>query len=250
IQPKLMVGPANDQYEQEADQVAERVVQMPDKHTAQRQDEEELQMKPLAGQVQRQDEEEELQMKPLAEQVQRQDEEEELQMKPLAGQVQRQDEEEELQMKANHGPEGGPVAQSVADQIEAARGGGSRLDESVQAKMESAMGADFSRVRVHTDQRADTLNRSLNARAFTTGNDIFFRQGEYRPDSVSGQKLLAHELTHVVQQGAATVRRTSGPQTKYIQRLSVHSDNLDDWNNLAAVKVSEGGLTGVFFITG
>jgi hypothetical protein len=57
-------------------------------------------------------------------------------------------------------------------------------------------------------------------------------------------------LTHVVQQGAATVRRTSGPQTKYIQRLSVHSDNLDDWNNLAAVKVSEGGLTGVFFITG
>src|SRR5690606_32761945 len=183
IQPKLMVGPANDQYEQEADQVAERVVQMPDKHTAQRQDEEELQMKPLAGQVQRQDEEEELQMKPLTEQVQRQDEEEELQMKPLGGQATHAEVES---MKANHGPQGGPVAQSVADQIEAARGGGSRLDEAVQDKMESAIGADFSHVRVHPDQRADTLNRSLNARAFTTGNDIFFRQGEYRPDSVSG----------------------------------------------------------------
>jgi hypothetical protein len=66
--------------------------------------------------------------------------------------------------------------------------------------MERAFGADFSSVKVHTDAEADTLNQELNARAFTTGQDIFFRQGEYSPGSGSGQKLIAHELTHVVQQ--------------------------------------------------
>ena len=68
------------------------------------------------------------------------------------------------------------------------------------------MGSDFSSVRIHTGQESDSLNRSLSARAFTTGSDIFFRSGEYNPGSTQGQQLLAHELTHVVQQGAATVR--------------------------------------------
>ena len=68
------------------------------------------------------------------------------------------------------------------------------------ARMENGFGADFGRVRIHTDARADTLNHSLNARAFTTGHDIFFRSGEYSPDSTPGQTLLAHELTHVLQQ--------------------------------------------------
>jgi ribonuclease HI len=66
--------------------------------------------------------------------------------------------------------------------------------------MDRAFGSDFSGVRVHTDDRADRLNRSLDARAFTTGKDVFFRQGEYQPGSPAGNKLLAHELTHVVQQ--------------------------------------------------
>jgi hypothetical protein len=72
--------------------------------------------------------------------------------------------------------------------------------------MEPVFGADFSQVRVHTDTQANTLNRTLSARAFTTGRDIFFRQGEYRPGSSTGQELIAHELTHVVQQGGAGVQ--------------------------------------------
>lgn len=85
--------------------------------------------------------------------------------------------------------------------IEQARGGGRSLDSGIQRQMESAFGTNFSGVRVHTDSTADALNQSLSARAFTTGQDIFFRQGEYNPGSSSGKELLAHELTHVVQQG-------------------------------------------------
>jgi hypothetical protein len=66
--------------------------------------------------------------------------------------------------------------------------------------MEPRFGADFSGVRVHTDGEADQISQDLSARAFTTGSDIYFGQGEYRPSSTGGQELLAHELTHVVQQ--------------------------------------------------
>ncbi|HEY9665325.1 MAG TPA: DUF4157 domain-containing protein, partial [Coleofasciculaceae cyanobacterium] len=88
----------------------------------------------------------------------------------------------------------------VEEAIQRNRGNGQSLDGKVQAQMESAFGVDFGGVRVHTDTEADTLNRALDARAFTTGQDIFFRQGEYNPNSSSGRELLAHELTHVVQQ--------------------------------------------------
>lgn len=73
--------------------------------------------------------------------------------------------------------------------------------------MGQAMGADFSGVRVHTDARADQLNQSIQAKAFTTGQDLFFRQGAYQPGSREGQALIAHELTHVVQQNRGGVRR-------------------------------------------
>lgn len=66
------------------------------------------------------------------------------------------------------------------------------------------MGVDFSRVKVHTDAKSDQLNRSIQAKAFTTGQDVFFRHGAYDPSSRGGQELIAHELTHVVQQGSAS----------------------------------------------
>ncbi len=96
--------------------------------------------------------------------------------------------------------EGASVTQDVEQGIQHAKGGGQTLDESVREPMEQAFGADFSRVKVHADSNADMLNRSISARAFTTGQDIFFKQGEYNPGSRGGQELLAHELTHVVQQ--------------------------------------------------
>ena len=101
----------------------------------------------------------------------------------------------------------GDVAPEIEADIQRERGGGQALDSAARAQMEPAMGADFSGVRVHTGGQADTLNRNLSARAFTTGQDIFFKQGEYSPGSSSGRELLAHELTHVVQQGGGRVRR-------------------------------------------
>lgn len=108
----------------------------------------------------------------------------------------------------NHGPEGGAVDSSVEQTIDGARSGGSGLDDSVRAPMEQAFGADFSGVKVHDDSRSHELNRSLSARSFATGNHIFMGEGEYSPGSSGGQELIAHELTHVVQQGAAQAKRS------------------------------------------
>lgn len=101
------------------------------------------------------------------------------------------------------GNEPAELDDETAGAINSRRGYGGALDEGMAAKAGGAMGHDFSDVNVHTDTTADTLARSVGARAFTTGNDIFFREGEYQPQSQHGQSLLAHELTHVVQQGAA-----------------------------------------------
>lgn len=99
----------------------------------------------------------------------------------------------------------------VEQAIDASRGGGQPLDASLRERMESAFGSDFGGVRVHTGTQADALNCSLSARAFTTGQDIFFRNGEYSPGSSAGQELLAHELTHVVQQtGTVQAKLTVG----------------------------------------
>jgi hypothetical protein len=94
---------------------------------------------------------------------------------------------------------------ATADRINRARGGGQSLDGTVQEQMSASMGHDFSGVRVHTSSESDDLNRRLSARAFTTGQDIFFQEGDYNPGSSSGQELIAHELTHVVQQSAGLV---------------------------------------------
>jgi hypothetical protein len=84
--------------------------------------------------------------------------------------------------------------------IQGARGSGQPLADTVREPMEREFGADFSGVRVHTDAKSDQLNQSIQAKAFTTGEDIFFRQGAYEPRRKGGQELIAHELTHVVQQ--------------------------------------------------
>ena len=80
-------------------------------------------------------------------------------------------------------------------------GGGQPLDESTRSFMESRFGHDFSRVRIHTNERAAESARSVNAGAYTVGQDVVFGAGQYVPGTGEGRKLLAHELTHVVQQG-------------------------------------------------
>jgi hypothetical protein len=104
--------------------------------------------------------------------------------------------------------EGGQVHPGVSAQIAAARGRGAPLDPGLAEQAGSALGDSFADVRVHTDALAGALARSVEARAFTTGRDIFFASGEFRPTSPSGRELIAHELTHVVQQRGAP---TAGP---------------------------------------
>jgi hypothetical protein len=89
--------------------------------------------------------------------------------------------------------------------------------------MEERFGEDFSAVRVHTDQRASAMNEQLHAAAFTSGRDIYFRSSRYDPASYAGNRLLAHELTHVVQQHGTTaaVQSRAGIQP-YIQRFTLN----------------------------
>jgi hypothetical protein len=105
------------------------------------------------------------------------------------------------------GPQGGALEPGTEAALQGARGAGQALPDGTLKPMQQAFGADFSRVRVHTGDQADQLNRSLGARAFTTGQDIFFSQGAYAPQTTAGRELLAHELTHVVQQNAGLATR-------------------------------------------
>ena len=252
IQTKLSISQPGDIYEQEADSVAQQVMQRMaqpvNSQSIQREalpeDEEELQMKPLdISTLQREalpEDEEELQMKPLdISTLQREalpEDEEELQMKSLdISTLQREalpEDEEELQMKSldistlqreevpedeeelqmkpmvqRQGEAGMAAVPDLEVSINQARGGGQAIANNIREPMEQAFGADFSGVKVHTDRQSDQLNRSIQARAFTTGQDVFFRQGEYNPGSRGGQELLAHELTHVVQQNGGAVLR-------------------------------------------
>lgn len=102
-------------------------------------------------------------------------------------------------------------------------GSGEPLDPAMRASFEPDFGADFSGVRVHSDEKAARSARDLNARAFTVGSDVVFAEGEYQPHTSAGKHLLAHELAHVVQQGA-------GPAM--VQRAVALKD--DDYKALAA----------------
>jgi len=100
--------------------------------------------------------------------------------------------------------DGGPREAGDPQEIKTQLGAGRVLDGGARSRMEAAFGHSFAQVRVHTDGRAAALSSSLNARAFTIGNDVAFGAGEYRPGTLIGDALLAHELAHVVQQRDAT----------------------------------------------
>lgn len=102
------------------------------------------------------------------------------------------------------GREGGDLDETASAALDDARkGGGSPLPGGVRQSMESAMGADFSGVRVHTGSDASALSGHMGAQAFTVGRDVFFGSGMPNVQTAEGQHLLAHELTHTIQQGAA-----------------------------------------------
>lgn len=215
-QAKLTVGQPGDKYEQEADSVADHVVNrlaqpQADAPVIQAQcpcEDENVQRMPDLMRQGGMEEEEAVQMQGMEEeeavQMQGMEEEEMLQTKPQysiqrAGQVRDAfDQERELQMKSNGAPQS--AGADLESQLNSAKGGGTPLPADVQTQMEGAIGANFSGVKVHTGGEAQQMNQSLNAQAFTHGRDIFFNEGKYNPSTPQGQHLLAHELTHVVQQ--------------------------------------------------
>jgi hypothetical protein len=129
-------------------------------------------------------------------------EQEEAQRKPLASFIQKKE-----------SATSNTTSDATHTQIQATRGGGSAMPANTKTFMESRFGADFSGVRIHSGGYASQLSNELNAQAFTVGNDIYFNSGKFSPDSSEGKHLLAHELTHTVQQGDGSVM-----QRKWIQR--------------------------------
>ncbi len=118
------------------------------------------------------------------------------QMKPEA-----EEEEEMLQTKATSG-QSPNVSAILPNRINALRGSGQPLPQSERAFFESRFGSDFSQVHVHADSQAAEMAASVNARAFTLGQDIVFGAGQYAPGTIKGKHLLAHELTHTIQQAS------------------------------------------------
>lgn len=199
IQAKLRVDQPGDKYEQEADRVADQVVNMPEISTIPRQDSgtrpETAPTKPLTNQI-----------TPLVRPEAIEEEEKEEQQ--VQASIQRMaGGRDEIQ------PKGLGTAVRTHDgniraRLAAGQGAGQTLPARVQSYMTARLGADFSGVRVHTDSAAARMSTELNARAFTHGRDIYFNQGNYDPDSSQGLWLLTHELTHVMQQGRADPQPT------------------------------------------
>jgi Domain of unknown function (DUF4157) len=171
VQFSLKVGKPGDAYEREADAMADRVVSMPSATAT------DLAPKNLGT--------------PQPQQVNR---------KQPAGM------RSLMRQTADSKPT--PAPQNLESRLQQTRGSGSPLDGNTRSAMEGAFNNDFSGVQIHTGQESANLNKSLGARAFTHGNDIFFNSGEYQPQSSQGKHLLAHELTHTIQQGGSVQRKT------------------------------------------
>ncbi len=266
FQPKLSIGAPGDQYEKEADSVADKVVNrpaaaegtavqrkeisavqaMPEKKEEEKNvqkkggvdKEEEKTVQKKSGPdkkeeekpvqkksepdkkeeekpVQKKDdkgkEEEKLQKKsePEKEEDTAVQKKEEPEKKPAADEVLKEEKEEKkggapaVMAKENNGGGAQEGSAQLAQQLKDQRGDGAPLPRDVRNEMGDSIGADFGNVRIHTGEKATALSNELGAQAFTHGNDVYFNSGKYDTDSSAGKHLLAHELTHVVQQGAA-----------------------------------------------
>jgi len=207
-QAKLTIGQPNDKYEQEADRVADRVMRMSDADVAQRVEIGTIQPMQIQRMCTECEEEQAVQRQP-------EEEEEQLQAKFSDDRIQRQEEEEEEALQTKGTPGQTPqVGSGVESRINSLKGGGQPLDPATRSFFEPRFGHDFSHVRVHADSNASETAKSVNARAFTLGNNVVFGSGEYQLQSREGKRLLGHELTHIIQQG----QNSSNSNIQTIQR--------------------------------
>ncbi len=207
VQAKLRIGAPNDKYEQEADRVADQVMRMRSPEPAMKSTTESLYAPDTVrrkcaacsggGEL----------------------------CPECEGELQRQPAEEEEELRAKAAPGQTPSSSPLLEaNIHSLRGGGQPLPASQRGFFEPRFATDFSAVRVHTGPGAGEMARSLNARAFTVGSEIVFGQAEYNPVSSAGLQLLAHELTHVVQQSGES--RSALPQLQCAVRFRADLNNV------------------------
>ncbi len=230
IQTKLAINKPGDEYEQEADRVAKQVMRMPAPSSGAFAPPVRHYLDNTAARMQRDISPEEIREELTRTFLNQQD--------TLQRQVASPEDEEEtnadeqIMMRAER--EG--VEPAEGDDLDTAtaalEGGGASLPTPVREDMEERFGYDFSRVRIHADSPAAVLAKRVNARAFTIGRNLVFANNEYAPNGTENQRqLLAHELTHVIQQGQAGRRlqrkimvggKAYTPSTKYLNWLNVN----------------------------
>ncbi len=201
IQTKLTLGAPGDKYEQEADQVAKQVVQRLNAPAT---------VQPLQQQIIQR-----LDIPNGSSRMRKQS-------------IQRLSDGNEMQ-----------ASSELEAKIQRSRGGGQPLAGELRAKIENAFGANFSGVRVHTDSQSDLLNRSIQARAFTTGQDVFFRQGEYNPSNQGGQELLFHELTHVVQQNGGVRLQPKKKENPVLEKVKQYDEYIKEASKQYGISVEQ-----------
>ncbi|MDR6763846.1 outer membrane biosynthesis protein TonB [Flavobacterium sp. 2755] len=267
IQKKLKTGTAGDKYEVEADSVADKVVNNTSSGGGLLQSKEQIQQKPISesiSTVQAKDMKEE--EKPVQKKSDKKEEEKPVQKKekeeekpvqkksdkeeekPIQAKcaecekedkVQKKDKKEEEKPVQKKGQNSGTEIENNAleEKLDSSKGSGTGLDKKTKREMESGFGSDFSNVKIHTDAKAVQMSQELGAQAFTNGNDVYFNEGKYNPGSKEGKHLLAHELTHTVQQTGA-VQKSIDPNANASEdleaarfqgnyRLEQAHDNLD-----------------------
>ncbi len=208
VQPKLTVNTPGDVYEQEADAMADRVMRMSATENMR-------QPQPTTGLI--------------GKSVQRK-----------CSKCEEEEKKKPIMRKVENGAAGIPVSSSFASSLNDSKGGGSPLPRDTRNFMENAFSADFSSVRVHANNQASELSKGINAKAFTTGNDIYFNEGEYNPTSADGKHLLAHELTHTVQQNSDIASQYVQNRTlNEIQRVPIQSGS----SNLGCFTMGRGSQT-------
>lgn len=189
LQTKLAINSPGDKYEKEADQVSAQIMRMPASLSSVSSDKQQQ-----LTSIQEIDQTEKAVIQRQYSETAENDteEDERLQRKEISGQTHN-------------------AAPQLASQLSVSKGQGSHLPQATQAFMESRFGRDFDQVTIHTDSNAAQMNRSLHAKAFTHQQDIFFGEGQFQPGSDAGKHLLAHELTHVVQQSGSESQSTEQP---------------------------------------
>jgi hypothetical protein len=269
VQTKLAIGKADDAYEKEADHVADEVVNKGSESNGIQKkgaEEEQVQEKPANSitsiqkmgaaeekeePVQKMGDKEEEPIQKMGdkeeEPVQKMEEEEPIQQKEEEEPVQQKEEEEPLQQKEEEeepvqAKSNGEAAKnaSVETKLKSSKGRGSKMKGSALTEMEHGFGADFSQINIHTGAEAQTMSEELGAQAFTSGNDVYFNQGKYDPTTKEGKHLLAHELTHTIQQKGKTDKKVqrkvkvSGTDAKTRKKF------LDKMNDGTSVKFQFG----------